>query len=133
MLVLYDGMCGFCDASVQWILRHDPAGRFRFAPLQGETAADVRRRHPDVPENIETLVFVEGSGAGERVWLRSHAVFRIAGLLGWPWRIAGVFVVFPRFLTDLAYRAFARIRYYVWGRRDACRIPKPEERARFLP
>ncbi|MFZ5479328.1 MAG: thiol-disulfide oxidoreductase DCC family protein [Myxococcota bacterium] len=128
-IVLYDGTCGFCDASVRWLLAHDRAGVFRYAPLQGETAASLRARHPEIPADIDTLVLVEG----DRVSLRSTAVARILARLPSPWRVLGWLRVVPRPLRDLGYRAFAAVRYRVWGRVEACRVPRPEERERFLP
>ncbi len=130
-LVLYDGVCGLCDKSVQWLLAHDPEGTLHFAPLQGETAAAVRARHPEVPDEIATIVFVERGADGERVFLRSRAAFRIASHLPGPVRWLALLRVFPRFLTDLAYRLVAAVRYRVWGKLDQCRVPTPSERARF--
>jgi predicted DCC family thiol-disulfide oxidoreductase YuxK len=129
-VVLFDGVCGFCDAAVRWLLRHDPQGRLRFAPLQGPAAARLRARHPEIPEGLATLVYVEARG--ERVYLRSEAVFRACAELpdapawiGWLARL-------PRGLTDLGYRALARLRYRLFGRLDACRVPGPGERDRML-
>lgn len=133
-LVLYDGQCGFCDASVQWLLDHDPAGALRYAPLDGPTARAIRQRHPRMPPDLDSLVYVETDGRGrERVYWYSRAVLRICANLPLPWRLAAALRVVPFPLTDLLYRAFARMRYLVFGRLDACRIPAPEERARFLP
>lgn len=130
-LVLYDGVCGLCDKSVQWLLAHDPDEKLHFAPLQGAMAAAVRSRHPEVPDEIATIVFVESDGGAERVYLRSRAAFRIAGYLpGWIRWLAWMRVL-PRFLTDLAYRLVASVRYRVWGKLDQCRVPTPAERARF--
>ncbi len=131
-LVLYDGVCGLCDKSVQWLLAHDPEGALRFAPLQGPTAAAIRARHPEVPDEIATIVFVENDGAGERVYLRSRAAFRIAGHLPGAVRFLAWLRVFPRFLTDFVYRVVASLRYRIWGKLDQRRVPTPAERARFL-
>lgn len=132
-LVLYDGECGFCDRSVRWLLDVDRAGALRFAPLQGETATTLRARHPEIPSAIETLVYVRGDAEGERVFLRSEAVFQLLRALPMPWRIFRVFAVLPRLLTDLGYRGVAALRYRLAGRLAACRMPSPEERSRFLP
>lgn len=132
-VVLYDGLCGFCDVSVQWILRHDAKGQFRFAALGGETATAIHARHPEIPRDLDSILLVEDDDGAERVTWHSRAVFGIARRLGGAWRVLAWFGVLPAFLTDLGYRAFARIRYRVWGRRDSCRIPRPEERSRFLP
>jgi len=131
-IVLFDGVCGFCDAAVRWLLRHDPEGRLRFAPLQGETAARLRVRHPGIPEGLETLVYVTASDGDERVYLRSEAVFRACAAISGSPTWVGVAARLPRGLTDLGYRLLARVRYRVFGRLDACRIPGPGERERVL-
>ena len=128
-LVLYDGVCGFCNASVQWLLAHDASRRLRYAPLQGPTAAALRARLPAIPADIDTIVFIEG---GE-VYLRSAAAFRMASHLPAPWSWLRGFGLLPRALTDLAYRAVAAVRYRIWGKLDACPIPGAAERALFLP
>jgi predicted DCC family thiol-disulfide oxidoreductase YuxK len=131
-IVLFDGVCGFCDAAVRWLLRHDPEGRLRFAPLQGETAARLRARQPGIPEGLGTLVFVVESEGVERVYLRSEAVFRACAAISGAPRWVRVLASFPRALTDLGYRVIARLRYRVFGRLDACRVPGPHERERML-
>lgn len=132
-IVLYDGTCGFCDASIQWILARDRAGVFRFAAQQGETAAAIVARHPELPKDLDSLILVEGEGAEERVTWHSSAALGIAARLPGAWRALSWFGLLPRALTDLGYRMVARVRYRIWGRLDACRVPRPEERARFLP
>lgn len=128
MLVLYDGVCGLCDASIQWLLRHDPDGRFRYAPLQGETAAAIRRAHPELPSDLDSIVVVDGT----RAYWRSEAIFHILAQLP-GWRLLARLRWLPRSLTDLGYRLVAAVRFRVWGRLDRCRVPAPDERARFLP
>lgn len=131
-MLLYDGLCGFCDATVKFLLARDPDGPLRFAPLQGEFAAKVLARHPQL-EGIDSLVLVERESAGiERVHVRSSGALAIARYLGGVWRLAAVLRVFPRPLRDMAYDAFARVRYRVFGRHDACPLPTPQERRRFL-
>jgi predicted DCC family thiol-disulfide oxidoreductase YuxK len=131
-IVLFDGVCAFCNGAVGWLMRRDPDGRLRFAPLQGETAARLRARHPEIPADLDTIVFVETVAGRERVSLRSEAVLRacaaIAGAPRWMRWLALV----PRPLADLGYWLFARVRYRVFGRLDACRVPLPGERSRIL-
>ena len=133
LVVLYDGVCGLCDKTVQWLLDHDPQGHFHFTPLQGETAAALRARHPEIPETLESVILVDSRGPHRQVTLRSRAVFLMLREIGGVWAWIGMFRVIPAFLTDLGYRAVASIRYRVWGQLDACRLPSPDERARFLP
>lgn len=132
-LLLFDGVCGFCDGAVRWLLAHDPVGRLHFAPLQGETAAALRARHPEIPDDLDTAVLVESLPGGERIHLRARAVVGTLALLGAPWRWLAALRVLPDRWLDAAYRAFAGRRYRWFGRLDACRLPTPEERARFLP
>ncbi len=128
-IVLYDGVCGFCNGSVRWLSAHDRGARLHYAPLQGETAAALRARHPEIPTALETIAFVEE----DRVSMQSAAVFRVLRELPAPWRwVAALSGLLPRALWDAAYRAFARRRYRWFGRLDACPIPPPALRARIL-
>lgn len=131
-VLLYDGLCGFCDGTVQFILKHDRRGTLRFATLQGDFARDVITRHPEVA-GVDSLVLVERDGAGgETVYVRSEGALRVARYLGGVWHLARIVAIVPRALRDTAYDAFARIRYRVFGRYDSCPIPTPEQRARFI-
>jgi predicted DCC family thiol-disulfide oxidoreductase YuxK len=85
-LVLFDGVCVFCDGAVRKLIAADPDASLRFAPLQGETAKALRARHPEIPLDLDTIVFVEAAGAEERIHLRTDAVIRIAALVPGPWR-----------------------------------------------
>ena len=132
--VLYDGVCGLCDRTVAWLLRHDRRGALRFAPLQGEIAAAVRARHPELPPLDATMVLVEApEGAAERVRVRSDAALAIVARLGGGWRLlAALGRLAPPPLRDLVYRFVARRRKRWFGELAACRVPTAAERARFL-
>jgi predicted DCC family thiol-disulfide oxidoreductase YuxK len=131
-ILLFDGVCAFCDGAVQWLMERDPRGRLSYAPLQGPTAAELRARHPEIPDDIDTMVLVETCGDVETVRLRSDAIFATCELLDPPPAWLPWVRWLPRPLADVAYRIFARLRYRVFGRYDACRVPTPEERERFL-
>ena len=132
-VLLYDGLCGFCDGTVQFILEHDRRGTLRFATLQGEYARGVIARHPEL-QGVDSLVLVEPAddSTSERVSVRSAGALRLARYLGGAWHIARAVAIVPRFVRDWAYDGFARIRYRVFGRYDSCPIPSPEQRARFI-
>lgn len=131
--ILYDGLCGFCDATVRWVLARDRGGAFRFAPLQGATAAAVRARHPELPPPDETLVLVIApESATERVLLRSDAALAVLVGLGGLWRVAAIGRLVPRALRDALYRAIARRRRRIAGSLGSCRTPTAAEQARFL-
>jgi predicted DCC family thiol-disulfide oxidoreductase YuxK len=128
-IVFFDGVCGLCNASVDWLLTRDRRAILTFAPIQGETAARTLGKQDDDPESW-SMVLVDDTGRYER----SDAAIGIARHLGGPWALAGRLVgVVPRGLRDAAYRWIARNRYRWFGRHDTCRIPSPAERARFLP
>lgn len=127
-LVLFDGVCGLCDSAVQWLLDHDQNARLHYAPLQGPTAEFLRQQYPDIPTALQTIVYVRQG----QVYLRSQAVLQILRELPSPWSWVSVFRVFPSFLTDIGYRLIAAVRYRIWGKLDACRMPEPEQAARFL-
>jgi predicted DCC family thiol-disulfide oxidoreductase YuxK len=122
-----------CDASVRWLLARDRRSALRFAPLEGEVATAVRARHPGLPPIDETMVLVETPETpDERVRVRSDAALAILAKLGGLWRATAALRLVPPPLRDLVYRFVARRRLAWFGRLDACRIPTPEERARFL-
>jgi predicted DCC family thiol-disulfide oxidoreductase YuxK len=127
-IFLFDGVCKFCDAGVNFILDHDRRGLVRFAALQSESGQRLLRKFRLRTSDFDTLVLVEG----ERCYTRSSAVLRVAGLLGGPWRWLTAFLLVPPFLRDFAYDIFARNRYRWFGKYDACRLPTPEVRRRFL-
>jgi len=118
-----------CNGIVGWMLRIDDAGLFRFASLQGETADEVRRRHPEVPTDVETMVYLRD---GE-VFLRSRGAFEAMREMPYPWKAVSWLRVLPTSVTDFFYGILAKVRYRVFGKYDQCPLPPPEHRGRFLP
>jgi predicted DCC family thiol-disulfide oxidoreductase YuxK len=127
-IVLFDGVCGLCDRTVDLVLAHDPHGRFRFAALQSPAGARLLAQHGLPADYLNSFALV----VDDRVLLASDAAIAIAARLGGPWRLLCVLRCVPRPLRDLGYRLIARVRYRVFGRRPTCRLPTPAERARFL-
>jgi predicted DCC family thiol-disulfide oxidoreductase YuxK len=128
-ILLFDGVCNLCDASVQWVIRHDRAAQFRFASLQSPAGRELLARHDLPVDALETVVLVEG----DRHWLRSDAGIEVIRRLGGWWAFLALELQFlPRFLRDGVYRFIARNRYRWFGRKDACLVPTPELAARFL-
>jgi predicted DCC family thiol-disulfide oxidoreductase YuxK len=128
-LVLFDGVCGLCQKTVQFLVRHDRGRQLRYAPLQGDTAAALRGQYPQIPETLESVVFIEEG----KLYLRSQAILRMTRYLGFPWRLGLVFGFLPLWLTDPIYNLVARMRYRLFGKSDVCQIPTPAERELFLP
>ena len=125
-ILFFDGVCGLCNRFVDLMLKADSRDRFRYAPLQGETALDILGPQDEDPRSFLLM-------DQEIQYEQSDAVLRALRRLGGSWRLIAVLYVFPRPLRDLVYRLVARNRYRWFGRRDACRLPTPEERNRFLP
>lgn len=128
-VLLFDGVCGLCNAGIDFLVRIDRDQKLRYAPLQGDTAAALREEHPAIPKELESVVLVDDGV----VYLKAKAVARVARYLPWPWKVAYALAVFPRWLTDPFYDLVARSRYRLFGKKDVCRIPEPHERALFLP
>ncbi len=132
-ILLYDGSCGFCQASVQWVLRRDRQRTLRFAPLQGVVGTAIRARHP-ILANADSVVWVDDpEGPTERVAIKSDAARAILGYLGGGWGLLRLFWIVPRPVRDGVYDLIARHRHRLPMGADACLLPGPEERARFLP
>ena len=131
-IVLFDGVCVFCDGLVRWLIARDPRARLRFAPLQGQTADALRSAHPEIPDETATLVYVDGTEGPDRIFLRSEAAFRVLAQIESPWRRVAWLRHLPCGFADLGYQLFVRFRYRVFGKRNECRVPSPSERARFL-
>jgi predicted DCC family thiol-disulfide oxidoreductase YuxK len=128
-IVLFDGVCNFCNAGVNFIIDRDRPGRFRFAALQSETGQELLRRFGLNTADFDTLVLVQGG----KHYTRSTAALRISAKLGGLWPLFAVFLLVPPFLRNMAYSLFSRNRYRWFGRSEVCRVPTPEFRDRFLP
>jgi predicted DCC family thiol-disulfide oxidoreductase YuxK len=133
-VLLYDGTCGFCAQSVQFVLKHDRQRDLRFAPLQGVFARDVLVRHPELAD-ADSIVWVEatpGDARSETVLTQSAAAIRIAAYLGGRWRIAMLAKLVPGPLRDAVYRLVAKHRHRLTRGGPECLVPTPEQRTRFL-
>lgn len=126
-IVYFDGVCGLCNHTVNWLLQRDASRKLRFAPLQGETARLCVP--PEIREHLSTLVFQRDG----QTYIRSGAVSRILLTLGGKWWLAGMLLwIIPFPLRDVGYRIVSKLRYRLFGKHDACRLPTPDERAVFL-
>lgn len=127
-ILFFDGVCGLCNASVNFVLDRDRSEQIKFAPLQGETA---RQLLPDADrESLSSVVlWVEG-----KTYRKSAAIVRVLWRLSLFWRVLGTLLwCIPLPLRNLGYLLVARCRYRVFGRHETCRMPSERERTRFLP
>ncbi len=127
-ILLFDGVCNFCNASVQWVLLRDKAGIFRFAALQSDAGQAILQHHGLDHQNLDSVVLVDQ----QKVFLRSDVPLELMRRLGGFWRLLLVFKIIPRLWRDAAYNWIAKNRYRWWGRRETCMLPRPGWQQRFL-
>jgi predicted DCC family thiol-disulfide oxidoreductase YuxK len=127
-LVLFDGLCNLCNASVQWIIARDPKALHRFASLQSEPARRALQQANAPAPLPDSIILIDAQG----IHTKSTAALRIARRLGFPWSVAALALVLPKFLRDSLYDFIAARRYRWFGKRDACMVPTPDLRQRFL-
>ena len=127
-ILFFDGVCGLCNWSVDFVLKRDQAGKIQFSPLQGETAKALLS--PEDVADIQSMVFLFNG----KVFRRSSAVVRVLWQLSPYWQAIGCALwLIPLPLRNLGYKVVASRRYQLFGKKATCRIPTPEERSRFLP
>lgn len=127
-IVLFDGNCNFCNGSVNFIISRDPGAVFRFAALQSDAARAALEEIGEDPEGYDSVLLIEEG----MLYKYSDASLRIARRLTFPWSAAYGFILVPAFIRDFFYKAFAKRRYALFGRRDECMMPTPDIRSRFL-
>ncbi|HEY8143710.1 MAG TPA: DCC1-like thiol-disulfide oxidoreductase family protein [Kofleriaceae bacterium] len=133
VLVLYDGVCAMCNGIVKFLVARDRDDRFRFLALQSELGREVVRARGGDPDEISTLYVITAPGRdAEHVAARGRGAIRAVTAAGGPWVLLHALRVLPTFLLDAGYRFIANRRYRIAGRLDACPVPAPEHRHKFL-
>ena len=127
-VILFDGVCNFCNGATNFVIRHDKDALFRFASLQSETAAQLLPQEHEHLKKFSSVVLLDNG----QLFQKSNAVLKVVKYLPWYWQWAQVFWIIPRFLRDAVYDWIADNRYKWFGKRDTCMIPTPELRQRFL-
>jgi len=124
-VILFDGVCNLCNASILFIIKRDPKGIFKFASLQSEFSKELIGNDN---RTMTTLLLVEKG----QVFRESTAALRIARELKGGWKLLYGLIILPAFIRDSVYRLIARNRYHWFGKKDQCMVPTPELRDRFL-
>ncbi|MDP2385891.1 MAG: thiol-disulfide oxidoreductase DCC family protein [Bacteroidota bacterium] len=127
-LVLFDGVCNFCDSSVQFVIRKERKPTLKFASLQSPTGQNLLKKFNLNPVEIDSVVFV----SGEKVYIKSTAALHLVKRLKGLYPLLFGFIIVPPFIRNAVYDWIARNRYKWYGKKDSCMIPTPEIRARFV-
>lgn len=127
-IVIFDGVCNFCNGTVNFIIRRDPNGLFSFTPMQSESGRRLIEEHHAPMVGGDTFLLIKNGQCFDR----TDAALEICRDLTGLWFLFRVFKIFPRSFRDYFYRLFARNRYTLFGRRQECMIPSPEVRDRFI-
>ena len=127
-VILFDGVCNFCNGAVNFVIARDPSGYFKFAALQSEAGEELSDKYGIDKVETDSVVLIED----DQAYLHSSAALRIVRKLPGAWPALYGFIIVPRPIRDWAYKLFAKNRYRLFGRQEQCMIPTPEVRARFL-
>ena len=128
-IILFDGVCNLCDASIQYVIKHDNADVFRFVALQSELGQKVLKHIGINSIHIDSIVLYE---PGIAYYYKSTAALHIAKGLSGIFTLATIFTILPTGLRDFVYDYVAKNRYKWYGKKDNCMIPTPELKAKFL-
>lgn len=127
-IVLFDGICNYCNAMVNFAIRYDKKAILKFAPLQSEAGKRLKEEYKISP-GVDSVIFIENGEA----YTYSEAAIRLAKYLQWPAKIFYGLIIIPKFIRQPFYKWIARNRYKWFGKKEECMIPTMDIRERFLP
>lgn len=127
-VILFDGVCNLCNNAVQFVIKHDKAGKFKFAALQSDYAKQALANLPFDLSSLSSIVLID---RGE-IYTKSTAALKIAKYLSSGLSLLHLFIIFPKFLRDGVYDIIAKNRYKWFGQQDSCMVPTPDLKSRFL-
>lgn len=128
-LILFDGVCNLCNASIQYVIKHDKKNEFMFTALQSETGKQIINEFNIDTTKVDSILLYSIDNV---ITSKSSAALKVASKLGFPINILSVFFIVPPFIRNWVYDYIAKNRYKWYGKRDACMIPTPELKAKFL-
>lgn len=127
-IVIFDGVCVFCNGAVRFIIKRDPESIFTFSPMQSEVAQSLIKKHHVSEEILNSLMLIKNG----RCYLRTDAILEIAKDLSGFWHLLLIFKIIPRSIRDRLYSLFAKNRYNLFGKRNSCMVPTEDVRKRFI-
>ena len=128
-IILFDGVCNLCNSSVQYVIKRDKGNVYRFAALQSEIGKKLAEERGIDTSQVDSIILIE---PGVAYYTKSTAALKIAQSFGGVWQLASVFEWIPEKIRDWVYDYIAKNRYKWYGRKDACMIPTPELKSKFL-
>lgn len=128
-IVIFDGVCNLCNSSVKYIIKHDKQNKFLFTPLQSKTGQFIFKTFNIDISKIDSIVLYSPNNT---ISIKSSAALKIAKKLGFPNNLFNVFIIIPRVFRDLVYDYLSKNRYKWFGKKEACMIPTPELKAKFI-
>lgn len=126
-IILFDGVCNFCDQSVQFIIKRDAVGFFKFASLQSDIGQTLLKKY-HMPTDLDSFLLIQNG----KIYTKSTAALQVARHLDGLWKFFYPLIIIPKPIRDLLYNIFARNRYKWFGKKDSCALPSQEMRDRFL-
>lgn len=127
-IILFDGVCNFCNSTVNFIIKQDKKNVFRFAALQSEAGQKLLDQYHLEKNNFDSFILIDKG----KVYKSSTAGLKLYNRLSWYWKWTQVFWIVPRFIRNSVYNLIARNRYKWFGKKDACMLPSPDVKSRFL-
>jgi len=127
-IIIFDGVCNLCNASVNFVIKKDRKNIFRFTTLQSSAGQKLLEQFQFSPLKTDSFVLIDRGKAYEK----SSAALRVLHHLPWHWKILSIFRIIPKFLRNFIYDFIAKNRYAWFGRKEECMIPSPSLKAKFL-
>jgi len=122
-IIIFDGICGLCNKSVDILIKIDTEKIFTYTSLQGEFVKTL-----DIEANIDSIIFyTDGT-----VYYKSTAILKIFQALGGIWKITAIFYLIPKMIRDYLYDTIAKYRYKIFGKREHCRLPDADVEDLFI-
>lgn len=128
-IILFDGVCNLCDATVQFIIKRDSKDIFRFVAIQSELGQQIVNHIGIDTSKTDSIILYE---PGHAYYYKAEAAIKIAKKLGGIFVLMGIFSILPKWLSNRVYDYIAKNRYKWYGKKEACMIPTPQMRAKFL-
>lgn len=128
-IVLFDGVCNLCNSTVQFIIKRDTHNQFKFSSLQSEYGQNFLKERNLDTSDFKSIILYEPEVA---YYTKSTAALKIAQNLGFPYNLLSVFLLIPSFIRDWIYSLISKYRYHLFGKKDSCMVPTPENKRKFI-